>query len=151
MVNFQIFSNLIFGGIFQFGPLVQHMPAAAAAFLQVTRCFFSFCLWVERIGTILNAKNSENVISRQFKTMSVEFNHTAFIGQRDFDQEVSDNDFEVSLKVFVLFANIAISSILAIYAHYQLRTEVPPKIQRSIWELILMHLPSTKMLAQYWV
>ena len=38
-----------------------------------------------------------------------------------------------------------------LYAHYQLRTEVPPKIQRSIWELILMHLPSTKMLAQYWV
>ena len=36
-------------------------------------------------------------------------------------------------------------------AHYQLRTEVPPKIQRSIWELILMHLPSTKMLAQYLV
>ena len=34
---------------------------------------------------------------------------------------------------------------------YQLRTEVPPKIQRSIWELILMHLPSTKMLAQYLV
>jgi hypothetical protein len=37
------------------------------------------------------------------------------------------------------------------YALYQLRTEVPPKIQRSIWELILMHLPSTKMLAQYLV
>ena len=55
---------------------------------------------MERIGTIRNAKNSENVISRQFKTMSVEFNHTAFIGQRDFDQEVSDNDFEVSLRVF---------------------------------------------------
>ena len=34
---------------------------------------------------------------------------------------------------------------------YQLRTEVPPKIQRSSWELILMHLPSTKMLAQYLV
>lgn len=34
---------------------------------------------------------------------------------------------------------------------YQLRTEVPSKIQRSIWELILMHLPSTKMLAQYLV
>ena len=58
---------------------------------------------MERIGTIRNAKNSENVISRQFKTMSVEFNHTAFIGQRDFDQEVSDNDFEVSLRVFFLF------------------------------------------------
>ena len=28
---------------------------------------------------------------------------------------------------------------------------MPPKIQRSIWELILMHLPSTKMLAQYLV
>ena len=37
------------------------------------------------------------------------------------------------------------------YAHYQLRTKVPPKIQWSIWELILMHLPSTKMLAQYLV
>ena len=37
------------------------------------------------------------------------------------------------------------------YGLYQLRTEVPPKIQRSIWELILMHLPSTKMLAQYLV
>ena len=37
------------------------------------------------------------------------------------------------------------------YAHYQLRTEVPPKIQWLIWELILMHQPSTKMLAQYWV
>ena len=36
-------------------------------------------------------------------------------------------------------------------AHYQLRTEVPPKIQRSIWELLLVHLPSTKMLAQYLV
>ena len=58
---------------------------------------------MERIGTIRNAKNSENVISRQLKTMSVEFNHTAFIGQRDFDQEVSDNDFEVSLRVFFLF------------------------------------------------
>ena len=38
-----------------------------------------------------------------------------------------------------------------VYGLYQLRTEVPPKIQRSIWELILMHLPSTKMLAQYLV
>ena len=28
---------------------------------------------------------------------------------------------------------------------------MPPKLQRSIWELILMHLPSTKMLAQYLV
>ena len=37
------------------------------------------------------------------------------------------------------------------YGLYQLRTEVPPKIQRLIWELILMHLPSTKMLAQYLV
>ena len=41
--------------------------------------------------------------------------------------------------------------MIAPYAHYQLRTEVPPKIQWSIWELILMHLPSTKMLAQYLV
>ena len=62
---------------------------------------------MERIGTIRNAKNSENVISRQFKTMSVEFNHTAFIGQRDFDQEVSDNDFEVSLRVFFIYVCIA--------------------------------------------
>ena len=28
---------------------------------------------------------------------------------------------------------------------------MPPKIQRSIWELILVHLPSTNMLAQYLV
>ena len=41
--------------------------------------------------------------------------------------------------------------LLTHYGLYQLRTEVPPKIQRSIWELILMHLPSTKMLAQYLV
>ena len=34
---------------------------------------------------------------------------------------------------------------------YQLRAEVPPKVQRSIGELILMHLSSTKMLAQYLV
>ena len=39
--------------------------------------------------------------------MSVEFNHTAFIGQRDFDQEVSDNDFEVSLRVFFIYVCIA--------------------------------------------
>ena len=47
----------------------------------------------------------------------------------------------------VCWKNLKVLSIS--YGLYQLRTEVPPKIQRSIWELILMHLPSTKMLAQY--
>ena len=70
---------------------------------------------MERIGTIRNAKNSENVISRQFKTMSVEFNHTAFIGQRDFDQEVSDNNFEVSLKIY---------SICILHFYEQLKFEI---------------------------
>ena len=32
----------------------------------------------------------------------MEFNCAAFIVQRDFDQEVSDNDFEVSLKVYLI-------------------------------------------------
>ena len=31
--------------------------------------------------------------------MQVEFNCMAFVIQKDFDQEVSDDDFEVSLKV----------------------------------------------------
>ena len=35
--------------------------------------------------------------------MSAEFNHMAFIIQRDFGQEVSDNDFEVSLKVYFIW------------------------------------------------
>ena len=34
--------------------------------------------------------------------MSVEFNNMTFIVTRDFDQEVSDNDFEVSLKVYFI-------------------------------------------------
>ena len=68
---------------------------------------------MERIGTIRNAKNSKNVISRQFKTMSVEFNHTAFIGQRDFDQEVSENDFEVSFKS-LFYLNLAILCMIEI-------------------------------------
>ena len=71
-------------------------------FLQVTQCFFSVCLCIERIGIIHECKNQKNVFSQQSKTMSVEFNHTAFIVQRDFDQEVSDNDFEVSLKVYFI-------------------------------------------------
>ena len=101
----QLISRINFWRDFSIWPTctAPQVPAAAAAFLQVTRCFFSFCLWVERIGTIRNAKYSENVISRQLKTMSVEFNHTAFIGQRDFDQEVSENDFEVSSKVCFIY------------------------------------------------
>ena len=34
--------------------------------------------------------------------MQEEFNCMAFVIQRDFDQEVSDNDFEVSLKVYFI-------------------------------------------------
>ena len=34
--------------------------------------------------------------------MQVEFNCIAFVAQRDFDGEVSDNDFEVSLKVYLI-------------------------------------------------
>ena len=40
----------------------------------------------------------------KLKTMQVEFNCMAFVIQRDFDQEVSDDDFEVSLKVYLIFA-----------------------------------------------
>ena len=36
--------------------------------------------------------------------MQVEFNCMAFVVQRDFDREVSDDDFEVSLKKSILFA-----------------------------------------------
>ena len=34
--------------------------------------------------------------------MQVEFNCMAFVVQRDFDQEVLDDDFEVSLKVYFI-------------------------------------------------
>ena len=47
--------------------------------------------------------------------MSVEFNHTAFIVKRDFDQEVSDNNFEVSLKVY---------SICLLHFYVQLKFEI---------------------------
>ena len=36
--------------------------------------------------------------------MQVEFNCMAFVVQRDFDREVLDDDFEVSLKVYLIFA-----------------------------------------------
>ena len=64
-------------------------------------------------------------------------------------------DFYMFLDLYFCFVHypVYINSFSknCFYGLYQLRTEVPPNIQRSIWELILIYLPSTKMLVQYLV